>query len=302
MADRRRFLTLMLVAAASAACSSPTAAAGGALVQMHLVDRASGAVLGEHRHRGASYVAGRPGDRYAVRLSNRSGARVLVVLSVDGVNAVSGETAATSQTGYVLAPWQTADITGWRKSDAEVAAFYFTSLPDSYAARTDRPHNVGVVGVAVFRERVPLPRPMPFEPAVVGRADAPRGGDGAETAERADRAERSDRTERRAQDAAGAAREADSAGAGSAAAPAAAPRESRQRLRDERLGTGHGEREYAPISRTSFERASSHPAEVVQIRYDSHANLVAAGVIVPRGWPRPPYGPDPFPGYVPDPR
>ena len=45
-------------------------------------------------YRGASYVAGRPGDRYAVRLTNRSPGRVLVVLSVDGVNAVSGETAA----------------------------------------------------------------------------------------------------------------------------------------------------------------------------------------------------------------
>ena len=40
----------------------------------------------------------------------------------------------------------------------EVAAFYFTQLPDSYAARTDRPDNVGVIGVAVFREYQP-PRP-----------------------------------------------------------------------------------------------------------------------------------------------
>ena len=50
------------------------------------------------------------------------------------------------------------DIAGWRKNLARTAAFYFTELPDSYAARTGRPDHVGVIGVAVFRERVaPVP-------------------------------------------------------------------------------------------------------------------------------------------------
>ena len=124
---------------------------------MQIVDRSRGETLSTWRHGGASYVAGRPGDRYAVRLTNRSSGRVLVVLSVDGVNAVSGETAAVAQTGYVLAPYQSAEITGWRKSYSEAAAFYFTALPDSYAARTGRPDNVGVIGAAVFRERVQEP-------------------------------------------------------------------------------------------------------------------------------------------------
>lgn len=283
MADRRRFLSsipMILAAAVSGGCSSPPALAAGQIVQMQLVERASGQALPETRHRGATYVAGRPGERYAVRLSNRTGARVLVVLSVDGVNAVTGETAATGQTGYVLAPWQTAEITGWRKSDAEAAAFYFTALPDSYAARTERPHNVGVIGVAVFRERVPLPRPTPFEPVPYssgGRSDGERRAQaGADTL-----------------GSSGAARAAEGAAA-RAPAPAAAPR-------DERLGTGHGEREYSPIGRTSFERASTTPAEIAQIRYDSYANLAAAGILPP---PRRPLAalPDPFPGFVPDPR
>ena len=138
MPTRRALLTL-LAAAATTACSSPPAAALGSLVDMQIVDRSRGDTLSTWRHRGASYVAGRPGDRYAVRLTNRSSGRVLVVLSVDGVNAVSGETAAVSQTGYVLAPYQSAEITGWRKTYSEAAAFYFTALPDSYASRTGRP-------------------------------------------------------------------------------------------------------------------------------------------------------------------
>lgn len=43
-----------------------------------------------------------PGNRYAIALANRSGARVLTVLSVDGVSAVSGELAGWDQAGHVL--------------------------------------------------------------------------------------------------------------------------------------------------------------------------------------------------------
>ena len=67
----------------------------------------------------------------------------------------------------------------------------------------------------------------------------------------------------------------------------------------ERLGTGHGEREYSPTSQVAFERASSEPAEVVKLRYDSYASLVAMGVI--GGW-REPYAAQPFPRFAADPR
>ncbi|MGZ8259926.1 MAG: hypothetical protein ACXWUL_05175 [Caldimonas sp.] len=278
MPTRRTLLTL-LAAAAVPACASPPAVAVGSLVDLQIVDRSRGETLSTWRHRGSTWVAGRPGDRYAVRLTNRSSGRVLVVLSVDGVNAVSGETAGVGQTGYVLAPYQTAEITGWRKSHSEAAAFYFTALPDSYAARTGRPDNVGVIGAAVFRERAaeasgnwfqPAP-PVAKEGAASGRIDGERQRPSA------------------------------------AAADAAAPLESESRgsrseplQRDARkLGTGHGEREYSPTAETRFERASSSPAEIVQVRYDSHQNLLANGVI-PR--PRPlPRQPDAFPSFVPDP-
>ncbi|MGZ5155871.1 MAG: hypothetical protein ACXWIZ_16425 [Caldimonas sp.] len=286
----RRLLLTLLAAAAAGACTSTPACATGNLVDMQIVDRSRGDVLATYRFRGASYVAGRPGDRYAVRLTNRSGARVLVVLSVDGVNAVSGETASTGQTGYVLGPWASAEITGWRKSYAEAAAFYFTALPDSYAARTGRPDNVGVIGAAVFRERVPQPVQRPFEtqpPISNSRID----GD-----------ERQE-PERRAQ-AQGSVAAGDASSERSAAAPAAAPPALRDRAesfakKTDKLGTGHGEREYSPTTQTTFERASSQPAETVQVRYDSYANLMAMGVI---GRPRPPVFPEPFPGFVPDPR
>lgn len=286
----RRFLLSLGALAALAACGAPPAVAAGNLVDVQVVDRGSSNVLPDYRHRGYTYVAGRPGDRYAVRLSNRSGQRVLVVLSVDGVNAITGETASAGQTGYVLAPYQTADITGWRKSDREAAAFYFTSLPDSYAARTDRPDNVGVIGAAVFRERVqppPPPPPRAFEPPVSsGRFDRDQRAESAGA----------ERSALGAADAANqsAARATPMSPAAPAPSMAQAPRE-REIAKAEKLGTGHGEREYSPISNVRFERASAQPNEVVQIRYDSFANLQASGVIPSRRVP------DPFPGYVRDP-
>ena len=257
MHTRRFFIAL------AAATTILPVFAHGNLVDVELIDRQRNEPLPAYQHRGNVWVAGRPGSRYAVRMSNRSGQRVLVVLSVDGINAVSGETAAPGQTGYVLGPWQTTEITGWRKSLSEAAAFYFTALPDSYAARTDRPDNVGVIGVAVFREREPR----------VSQLNEQRE-------ERARAAESESR-----------------------AAPAAAPSATGKAAgaaRDERLGTGHGEREYAPTAHTSFDRASERPAEIVRVRYDSYENLLAGGIVQrPR---RPPVAPDPFPGFVPDPR
>ena len=282
MLSRRALLTLLAAAAASA-CASPPAAAVGSLVDLQVIDRSRGETLSTWRHRGASYVAGRPGDRYAVRLTNRSAGRVLVVLSVDGVNAISGDTAAVSQTGYVLAPYQSAEITGWRKNYSEAAAFYFTALPDSYAARTGRPDNVGVIGAAVFRERVPEAVGGWFQqaPPVAAKES---GASNRMEAERQSPAAPAPTT-------------ADAAGAGQDAA-----RRSRSEPAardDKKLGTGHGEREYSPITQTAFERASSSPAEIVQVRYDSYANLLASGVI-PRARPAP-RQPDAFPSFVPDP-
>jgi hypothetical protein len=121
------------------------------LADVSIIDRDTGVVLDTHYYRGEYWVAGRPGGRYAIEIHNHLGERLLAVTSVDGVNVVSGETAAWDQGGYVFGPGDRYQITGWRKSDAEVAAFTFTDLANSYAARTGRPANVGVIGVATSR-------------------------------------------------------------------------------------------------------------------------------------------------------
>lgn len=154
--------TLPRLFAALLACAIPASLAASPRVDLAVVDRETGQWLAPIRHDGERWIAGTPGHRYALRLTNTTGQRVLVVLSVDGVNAITGQIASPSQAGYVLEPWQTAQVDGWRKSTRHVAQFVFTDLPDSYAARTGRPDNVGVIGVAVYEEA----RPWRAEPPV----------------------------------------------------------------------------------------------------------------------------------------
>jgi hypothetical protein len=120
---------------------------------LEVYDRTSGRTLPIYEHEGRLYVAGEPRHQYELRIRNSSADRLLAVTSVDGVNVISGETAAQQQSGYVLGSWDSVRVEGWRKNLDEVATFYFTRLADSYAARTGRPHDVGVIGLALFRER-----------------------------------------------------------------------------------------------------------------------------------------------------
>lgn len=281
--NRRHLLLggLALMSSGTGRAESPVAGDGFSrhrprVATLELLDRDTGRVSPVHAHQGRLFVVGRPGARYALRVHNLSPRRLLAVLSVDGVNVVSGETAAWHQTGYVLEPGARFDVTGWRKSDQAVAAFEFAALADSYAARTGRPAHVGVIGLAAFVERWD----PPAAPAALAESARPA--------------------------------ESRAAGTPPPAAPAAAPRPqaadsattAAPPARAGKLGTGHGAHEWSAVGRTRFERASATPDQVLRLDYDSVDRLVAAGVI-PLPHPVPPVGPNPFPagamGYVPDP-
>ena len=258
-----------------------SAAQAGTVVDIEVLARPGyrSAVLPSYWFQGQNYVEGRQNQEFRVRLRNKSAERVLAVLSVDGVNAISGETAGLNQAGYVLAPYQTLDVDGWRKSNAQTAAFYFTHISDSYAARTGRPDNVGVIGAAVFRElryQYEYPQDQEYDEYSRGDSGARDKSTSAPTASgRAPVAGELARSESKAYG------QADSAGAP--------------------MGTGHGRQEYRPSVNVAFEREAS-VFEVLNVRYDSRANLIAQGVIPQRGYYQPTI-PQAFPqgGFVPDP-
>ena len=258
---------LRLLAAATIAALSFPVHAVGHIADVNIVDRTTGRDLPVFWKDGRAYVVGRPGAEYQVTVRNRRGEDVLAVMSVDGLNVMTGETANPRQSGYVLSPWSRVDVRGWRKSLDEVAAFYFTSLGDSYAARTDRPNNVGVIGVALFRrkpEPAAIPEaamPAPYEKDSRARAESSNMDSGA--------------------------------GQRGMQAPRTVPAPSAP------LGTGHGRREESRVRWVDFERATEEPAETVAIYYDSYRNLVAMGVVQAQPSPR---DPNPFPtAFAPDP-
>jgi hypothetical protein len=106
--------TLRTALAALALATAPAFA--GSFADLHVISRATGERLPVYAHGGKLYVAGQPGERYSVQVVNRTGGRILSVVSVDGVNVVSGETASPDQTGYVFSPGQSYEIVGWRKN------------------------------------------------------------------------------------------------------------------------------------------------------------------------------------------
>jgi hypothetical protein len=153
------------------ACSTQ-ACAIGSMAGLTVYDRTEGRQLQVYWHEGRAYVAGKPGNEYQVGMRNRVREDVLAVLSVDGVNAIAGQSAEASQSGYVLSPGGSMSVQGWRKSLSGTAAFYFTALADSYAARTGRPDNVGVIGVALFRKKQE-PQPIgQIAPSPLARSEA----------------------------------------------------------------------------------------------------------------------------------
>jgi hypothetical protein len=216
-------------------------------VSVEIIDRNDGRVLPIYSHEGRRYVIGKPGNEYGIRVRNGGNDRALAVMSVDGVNVISGDTASPSQSGYVLGPHSSFEVSGWRTSMSRTAAFFFTTLPNSYAARTGRPDNVGVIGVAVFRER---PRVVQQFGGKLERPEAARD-------------------------------DVDRAVPQAASPPARAQAESGAMAeKRSQIGTGYGRSETSHAQYTDFQRASDTPSETIAIYYDSYENLLAQGVPV----------------------
>jgi hypothetical protein len=126
-------------------------AAQGA-VSVRLLDE-NGAPLPSASFGGRDYVAGSDGQRYVIQIENHTGNRFEAVATVDGLDVVDGKDGSIAKRGYLIDPWATLQIDGFRRSQSAVAAFRFGAVKDSYAARKGNDRNVGVIGVAFFHER-----------------------------------------------------------------------------------------------------------------------------------------------------
>ncbi|MEO6775651.1 MAG: hypothetical protein ABI467_22005 [Kofleriaceae bacterium] len=139
--------------------------------------REDGETLPTYATRGRFYVEGLAGQRYSIKISNPTGHRVEAVVSVDGLDAVDGESGDLHKRGYIVPAWGETRIEGFRTSLADVATFRFSSVDGSYAGQQGKARNVGVVAVALFEEahapeaQIVTPRPYTFTDDLEGDLD-----------------------------------------------------------------------------------------------------------------------------------
>lgn len=116
----------------------------------------------EYSHKGMSFIESRHGTNYSIRLKNDNSFKVMAVLSVDGLDVITGKAAEESNKGYILDAYSNVEVKGYRISDQNSAAFIFTSKGKSYVkSATSDARNSGVIGVRVFKEKYKAPAPQP---------------------------------------------------------------------------------------------------------------------------------------------
>jgi hypothetical protein len=191
-----------------------------------------------------------------LRLSNPTGRRVAVALSVDGLNVINAKHADPRKSPkWILDPWETIEISGWQVSGSHARSFYFTGERNSYGAAIGQTENLGVIEAVFFREELSFTEQwLPF----MNRDEKSQG-------------------KREREDSAGAAPRAQ-APTTSPAPSGAMESQGKDKLDDDYAATGMGDKRRHDVREVEVELESS-PAAKVRIRYEFRPQLVKLGVL-----------------------
>lgn len=217
-----------------------------------------------------TYFQAFKGKNYSLVVRNTTNQRVGVLLAVDGLNVVNGQKSSLShrEAMYVLDPWESATIQGWRTSLRDVRRFVFVDEERSYASRTDQANgDMGWIRVLSFREHNP----------VVWREARPRVKDGSEWQGRnemegsRERAQEPHATAPAPPSASGESKRGDLRAEKSMGQLHSAPQS------DAAPGTGWGEQRWDPVRRTQF-TAVARATDHLVLRYEYASGLRALGI------------------------
>jgi hypothetical protein len=202
------------------------------------------------------YAEAIKGDHYRIEVKNRLNRRVGLVIAVDGRNIISGAKSwlKNSERMYILEAYGYGEFSGWRSAQDRINRFYFTDVPDSYAAAFGDESAMGVIAVALYPEvrrckpPIPLARTTPAQPRsyegkAAGSADRADASPNAPAASEAQRKDRADKAEKAMESA----------------------------------GTGYGRDEYSPSQIVAFE-PEKRPLETIYFKYEWRATLCKLGV------------------------
>jgi len=221
--------------------------ADGNLVDVQVEVSGRSALLYPSSRDSRIYFEASQGRNYGIRLTNQTGQRVGVLLTVDGLNVIDGNRSNQSrhEPMYVLDPWESTVIRGWRTSLSEIRRFVFVDEDRSYAERTGQGNgDLGWIRVTTFRE---AGAPLAYKPQT-----------------RRDQDEFNQREESKA--------------------PQSAPAPPQEGLQsgpmsnnDAAPGTGWGERRVDTVSETDF-RPVSQASDRFVLRYEYASGLKALGI------------------------
>lgn len=124
----------------------------------------NGKPITEYAHKGNTYVEGRKGSEYSIRIRNNTNTRIVAITSVDGLNVLTGEPASSQDSGFVLNAYETIEVPGWKLNNAEGAKFTFSDPGGSYSVQAEQgDNNLGLIGLKVFKEKpryIGIPTPV----------------------------------------------------------------------------------------------------------------------------------------------
>jgi hypothetical protein len=254
----------LLLSAVLAMAAGPLFASGGPAYSLSVL--VEGVAVPEYAARNRVYVEALKGKEFVLRITNPTGRRVAVALSVDGRNVIDAKrTGSREAAKWVLGPWETLDVPGWQVSGGTARRFYFTETSKSYAQWLGDTANVGTIEAVFYRERESRPEPQPW--TRLKEAPAAEGQAGAR-----DSAEAPSPSETLAEKAA--------PGSPPSAGAKAKPRRSEA---DDYAATGIGDATENPVQWVAFE-AESSPAARIALRYEFRAQLVRLGVLPRPSW------------------
>lgn len=130
----------------------------------------------EYYHEGKFYVEARKNTEYTIKVKNHGHKKIMAIISVDGIDVLKGRSAIDAESGYIINPYSSTEIKGYRINDDNVATFKFDDGKVSYSTQVEQKFdkkkiqevkegkrapskNNGVIGVRIWEEKAPVEIP-----------------------------------------------------------------------------------------------------------------------------------------------
>jgi len=117
----------------------------------------NGRPVREYAQGGMTFIESRHGSNYTIRIKNDNAFKVMAVVSVDGLDVITGKPAEKTNKGYIVDAYSSTEIKGYRLSDEKSVDFVFVAKDGSknYVAQSEEgdKRNSGVIGIRVFQEK-----------------------------------------------------------------------------------------------------------------------------------------------------